>query len=130
MNSYDTDLYTQVTGLKQQKSALKLFIAVGGWSAGGQVFFDMVSTAARRATFISSAKQFMKNYAFDGIDIDWEYPAASDRGGVDADTANYVTFVKELKAALGSSYGICATLPSSYCTDAYTLFEEIPLMRL
>jgi chitinase len=56
----------------------------------------------------------MRTYGFDGIDIDWEYPAALDRGGVAADTANYVTFLKELRAALGSGYGISATLPLSY----------------
>lgn len=37
-------------------------------------------------------------------------------GGVPADTANYVEFLKELKAACGSKYGVTATLPSSYCT--------------
>jgi GH18 family chitinase len=33
---------------------------------------------------------------------------------VAADTANFVIFLKELKAACGSKYGISATLPSSY----------------
>lgn len=58
--------------------------------------------------------KLIKTYAFDGIDIDWEYPAASDRDGVAVDTANYVTFLEELKEACGSSFLISATLPSSY----------------
>jgi len=49
-----------------------------------------------------------------GVDIDWEYPGAPDRGGVNADTENYVTLLKEMRAAWGSKYGISATLPSSY----------------
>lgn len=57
----------------------------------------------------------MHTYGFDGIDIDWEYPAAGDRGGVPADTANFVQLLKELRAACGTKYGITATLPSSYC---------------
>ena len=114
MNSYDVQYYPQVTGLKATNPALKVFISVGGWAAGGAVFSTMVSSAENRRTFIDSAIQFMKTYAFDGIDIDWEYPAASDRGGTAADTANFVEFLKELRAACGKQFGITATLPSSY----------------
>lgn len=56
----------------------------------------------------------MNTYAFDGIDIDWEYPVAPERGGRPADKANYVQFLKELRAAYGASFSITATLPSSY----------------
>ena len=55
----------------------------------------------------------MNTYAFDGIDIDWEYPAAPDRGGVAADTQNFIVFLSEFKAALGSR-GLTVTIPSSY----------------
>jgi chitinase len=48
------------------------------------------------------------------LDIDWEYPASVDSDGVAPDTANYVTFLKELKAACGTKYGTSVTLPSSY----------------
>ncbi|KAF2994459.1 hypothetical protein E8E14_002478 [Neopestalotiopsis sp. 37M] len=114
MNDFDAELYPLFTGLKEQNGALKTFISVGGWAAGGKIFSDMVSTATNRAVFIHSALQFMRTYGFDGIDIDWEYPAASDREGVAADTANFVSFLKELKVVLGSNYGISVTLPSSY----------------
>jgi chitinase len=76
MNSYDIQLYKQVTDLKRKNPGLQVWIAVGGWSAGGEVFSNMCSTAANRAAFISSTLQFMKAYAFDGVDIDWEYPGA------------------------------------------------------
>ncbi|CZR61249.1 uncharacterized protein PAC_11145 [Phialocephala subalpina] len=114
MNSFDAELYPRFTNLKSSTSGLKVFISVGGWAAGGKIFSDMVSSSSSRATFITSALQFMATYSFDGIDIDWEYPAASDRDGVAADTPNFVTFLKELKAACGSKYGISVTLPSSY----------------
>lgn len=114
MNEYDTTYYPQFTGLKAQNPGLQVFISIGGWAAGGQIFSQMTSSAANRQAFISSAIAFMQTYGFDGIDIDWEYPAAGDRGGVAADTANYVLFMQELRAACGSSYGISATLPTSY----------------
>lgn len=115
MNDDDVQLYSRVTGLKQVNPALKVFIAVGGWAAGGAPFSNMVSSAANRATFISSTMAFMQTYGFDGVDIDWEYPAAVDREGVAADYKNFVSFVQELRAACGARYGVTLTLPSSYC---------------
>jgi chitinase len=114
MNDFDAELYPRFTNLKSTTSGLKVFISVGGWAAGGAIFSEMVSSLFSRTIFIISATQFMATYGFDGIDIDWEYPAASDRDGVAADMANYVTFLKELKAACGSKYGVTVTLPSSY----------------
>jgi chitinase len=72
MNSFDTDLYTKFTGLKANNPGLQTYIAVGGWAAGGKIFSDMCSNAANRKAFIDSALQFVRTYAFDGIDIDWE----------------------------------------------------------
>jgi len=114
MNSYDADLYKRTTNLKKKNPALKVFIAVGGWAAGGKVFSDMARTAASRKAFIDSAISLMQSYAFDGIDIDWEYPLAPDRGGAEDDVENFTTFMKELKAACGTKYGVTLTLPSSY----------------
>ena len=50
----------------------QVFISVGGWDAGGKIFSNMVSSSTNRAAFISSALQFCRTYAFDGIDTDWE----------------------------------------------------------
>jgi GH18 family chitinase len=52
---------------------------------------------------------------FGCVDIDWEYPAAQDRGGVPADTARYTIFMNEVKNAFGpNGYGLTFTAPSSY----------------
>lgn len=67
----------------------------------------MASSATNRATFIQSLMSFMKNYGFDGADLDWEYPAADDRGGRPEDKENYVSLVKDMKAAFGGRYGEC-----------------------
>ena len=115
MNTYDVDYYSRVVALKSRNPSLQVYISVGGWAAGGAVFSSMVSTSVRRQTFIESSLKLMNTYAFDGIDIDWEYPAAGDRDGVAADTANFVQFLKELRAACGNKFGITVTLPSSYC---------------
>lgn len=74
----------------------------------------MTSTAGNRKTFIDGLVRFMDTYGSDGVDLDWEYPQADDRGGQANDKDNYVSLAKELRAAFGSKYGISMTLPTSY----------------
>lgn len=74
----------------------------------------MASSSNNRQTFINGLIKFMDTYGFDGVDLDWEYPAADDRGGVAADKENYVALVKDLKSAFGTDYGLSVTLPTSY----------------
>jgi len=80
-------------------------------------FSDLAGSKSAQTAFFKSLVHFMSTYGFDGVDIDWEYPVASDRSGKPADFANYVSFLKNLKNALGSDghkYGLRITLPSSY----------------
>lgn len=114
MNAFDTKLYGKLTDLKSRSPTLKVYISVGGWSAGGATFSAMAFTKANRAAFIQSTIKFIKTYVFDGVDISWQYPAAKDRGGEKADSENFVAFLSELRDALGDTYGLTVTLPSSY----------------
>ncbi|KAI0904346.1 hypothetical protein F4823DRAFT_634502 [Ustulina deusta] len=118
MDSNSATLYRRFTSLKESYSGFQTWISVGGWSFTDpgptrQAFSDMASSSTNRQKFISSIKSFMNTYGFDGLDIDWEYPGADDRGGVQADSANFVTLVKELKESFGSK-GLTVTLPTSY----------------
>jgi chitinase len=119
MDSNAATLYQRFTKLKEKKDGLQTWISVGGWSftdpgSTQKAFSNMVSSSGNRAKFISNLKQFMDTYGFDGVDLDWEYPGADDRGGVPADSENYVAFAQDLRSAFGSKYGISMTLPTSY----------------
>ena len=112
-------LYNRFTALKSNNPGLQTWISVGGWSFTDPgptrtAFSDMTSSSGNRQKFISGLRDFMKSYGFDGVDLDWEYPQADDRGGVARDKENYVSLVKELRAAFGPAYGISMTLPTSY----------------
>jgi chitinase len=52
-----------------------------------------------------------------GLDLDWEYPGAPDRGGSQDDVQNYVLLMQTLNTAFSSSgreLGLTFTAPSSY----------------
>lgn len=76
------DLFTQTAGvrdLKSGNSALEVFISVGGWTFSDNgtstqgVFPSIAADAGKRQKFADNLVSFMKQYGFDGIDIDWEY---------------------------------------------------------
>ncbi|KAL2811726.1 hypothetical protein BDW59DRAFT_167964 [Aspergillus cavernicola] len=56
----------------------------------------------------------MQTWGFDGVDLDWEYPGADDRGGSSADTVNFVKLLQDMKKDFQGEYGISVTLPASY----------------
>lgn len=80
-------------------------------------FSDLAKSQSAQETFFESLITFMVRHGFNGVDIDWEYPEADDRGGIPADYSNYVSFLKNLRNRLdatGRKYGISITLPASY----------------
>ncbi|KAM0302887.1 hypothetical protein ACHAPM_003672 [Fusarium culmorum] len=57
----------------------------------------------------------MDTYGFDGVDLDWEYPVDSDRGGRAVDFANFPKWMERLKSTLDSSKkGLTITISASY----------------
>ena len=91
-NDGGAGLYQKVIGLKAQNPKLKVLLAIGGWSFGTAKFKKMSETRFSRQTFIFSAIPFLRKHNFDGLDMDWEYPKASDK-------ETFVALLKELREA-------------------------------
>ncbi|KAH9475936.1 Chitinase 1 [Psilocybe cubensis] len=66
--------------LKLAQRNLKVLLSIGGWTYSQAGHFDFVTSASSRATFVASAVQLIEDYGFDGIDIDFEYPANTAQG--------------------------------------------------
>lgn len=94
MHAFDEDFYRAFTDLKIKKPSLKCFLAVGGWDAGGKIFSEMADTKEHRKAFIDSVKSTLSKYNFDGVDIDWEYPVADDRGKMNSAPYNVLIILE------------------------------------
>ncbi|WP_372661448.1 glycosyl hydrolase family 18 protein [Cohnella sp.] len=97
--------FNQLQKLKKANPHLKTLISVGGWTWSGQ-FSDIALTASSRAKFADSAVQFIRDYSFDGVDLDWEYPVS---GGLASNTKrpsdkqNFTLFLKEIREKLNTA---------------------------
>lgn len=97
----DDTLLREIVALKDRWPSLQVTIAVGGWAFSMEdptktIFTQMISTQARRATFITSVKSFITKYSLDGVDIDLEYPAAMERAAPAAGEWAAHSFIRDI----------------------------------
>ena len=123
-------LFPALQSLKQKNPNLKTLLSIGGWSfntcddtpesAGTkypygpytcQLFSKMAADPSGRTQFVKSVIDYCKKHGFDGVDLDWEYPGDSKRGGQAADYDNYLALLQELRQTAGGSFLI--TIASS-----------------
>ena len=51
-------------------------LAVGGWNMGSKPFMYVLQSREDMQEFATNTVRFLRHFNFDGLDIDWEYPAA------------------------------------------------------
>lgn len=114
------DMMERIGTMKLLQPDLKIWVALGGWAFNDPgptqtTFSDVAASEANTDTFLSSLVKLMDKFNFDGVDIDWEYPVASDRHGRGEDYENIVTFTKKLRERMDKSRrGVSIALPASY----------------
>ena len=84
---YIFNRYDRFNKLKNTNPSLKTLLAVGGWNMASAPFTRMVATASGRQEFATSTVKFLRDHNFDGLDLDWEYPA--NRGSPPGDRHKY-----------------------------------------
>ncbi len=94
--------FRQLQLLKEQHPHLQTLIAIGGWTWSGK-FSDIALTEESREKFAKSARDFMVEYGFDGVDLDWEYPTGGGNVGNTErpeDVENFVLLLEALRTEL------------------------------
>lgn len=91
--SYRIGGYAKFNGLKTYNKNLKTLLAIGGWNEGSARFSKLVDDEGKRKEFVKNAVKFLRQNNFDGLDLDWEYPAFRD-GSKPDDKDNYASLVK------------------------------------
>ncbi|KAK8054770.1 hypothetical protein PG994_009837 [Apiospora phragmitis] len=115
--------------LKKAHRNTKVNLSVGGWtySLNGR-FASAVSTEPKRIQFAKSSVSLMKDWGFDGIDIDWEYPANA------SEAADFLALLKAVRAELddyaarsvpGYHFRLTAAMPAG--PDKYS---KLPLFDM
>ena len=79
--------------LKKANRHLKVLISIGGWS-WSENFAAVAAKEESRKKFAQSAVQIMGDWGYDGVDIDWEYPASPEEGD------NYQLLLDEVRKEL------------------------------
>lgn len=87
--------FARFNNLKQKNPELTTILAIGGWNEGSTKYSNMAKQKSTRKTFINSCVAFLLKYDFDGLDLDWEYPA--NRGGAAEDKENFIHLLEEIK---------------------------------
>ncbi|XP_047335048.1 class V chitinase-like [Impatiens glandulifera] len=89
------DTFTNFTTTVRQKNPdVKTLISIGGPKADVSAFVSMASNVGARKKFIDSSIKLARDYEFDGLDLDWEYPAS------DIEMANFGLLLQEWRVAV------------------------------
>ncbi|KAJ7966243.1 chitinase-3-like protein 1 [Quillaja saponaria] len=83
-----------VDALRTRNPPVKTLLSIGGGGSDPAVFSNMASTKHTREIFINSTVEVARKFGFDGVDLDWEFPAN------DQDMSNLALLFKEWSIAL------------------------------
>ena len=71
---------------------MKTLLGVGGWNFGTAKMTSMLKSRRNQKDFIDSSIRYLRKHNFDGLDLDFEYPAA--RGSPAGDKQRYASLVR------------------------------------
>nr|WP_099563954.1 glycoside hydrolase family 18 protein [Gaetbulibacter sp. 4G1] len=94
----------KVIALKKKNPNLKVLYSIGGWVWSDQ-FSHIAAYPESRLKFAKGCVKLMKKHAFDGVDLDWEYPGqrAEDNAIRPSDKENFTKLLAEIRKQLDAA---------------------------
>lgn len=102
-------------------------LAVGGWNAGSEKFSALAaSSPANRSAFIENVVKHLREHKFDGVQIEWQYPATRE-GSSKADKQNFPILLKVFVESEGGGQWVgkwnTRYLYTMYVQELWTAFK-------
>ena len=121
----------QIVDLRKQKPELKVLLSIGGWGSGR--FSEMAANDEYRRAFAADCDRVVKEFALDGIDIDWEYPTSSmaNISSSPDDTENFTFLMQDIRAAIGNEKELTlATVASARYIDFKAILPFVDFVNI
>ena len=121
----------QIVDLRKQKPELKVLLSIGGWGSGR--FSEMAANDEYRRAFAADCDRVVKEFALDGIDIDWEYPPSSmaNISSSPDDTENFTLLMQDIRAAIGNEKELTlATVASARYIDFKAILPSVDFVNI
>ena len=121
----------QIVDLRKQKPELKVLLSIGGWGSGR--FSEMAAKDEYRRAFAADCDRVVKEFALDGIDIDWEYPTSSmaNISSSPDDTENFTLLMQDIRAAIGNEKELTlATVASARYIDFKAILPSVDFVNI
>ena len=121
----------QIVDLRKQKPELKVLLSIGGWGSGR--FSEMAANDEYRRAFAADCDRVVKEFALDGIDIDWEYPTSSmaNISSSPDDTENFTLLMQDIRAAIGNGKELTlATVASARYIDFKAILPSVDFVNI
>ncbi|XP_063447727.1 putative chitinase 1 [Mytilus trossulus] len=91
----DFQQYRDLTNLMNINEDLTVMLSIGGWELGSQSWSKLVSSRTNMELFALEVIRYLRMHNFDGLDVDWEYPAT--RGSPPGDKHNFAELLEVLQ---------------------------------
>ncbi|KAJ4244051.1 hypothetical protein NW762_014664 [Fusarium torreyae] len=124
MEKQDESIFQQVTDIKKRSPSTEIWLSLGGWTFNDNhtstqpIFGELAADTTKAKDFAQKLVKMMIHYGFDGVDIDWEYPGATDRGGKEnKDKKNFPILLKSIREVFNKQLPrpkLSITVPTSY----------------
>lgn len=121
----------QIVDLRKQKPELKVLLSIGGWGSGR--FSEMAANDEYRRAFAADCDRVVKEFALDGIDIDWEYPTSSmaNISSSPDDTEYFTLLMQDIRAAIGNEKELTlATVASARYIDFKAILPFVDFVNI